>query len=171
MNSPLRFNMYGKCGSLEDARYVFDNIQNGNVIHWTCMIAVYVQRDRATQALEIFSKMHEQGVNPNNVTLVNVLNAYSSLEALVMGQLVHTCIIESELETDHSLLNALFNMYSKCGAMLEARWVFEKIHPKGVLIYNILIAVYAQEECNDSAIEVFKEIQHVNIVPHDAQLC
>ena len=71
-----------------------------------------------------------------------------------MGQLVHTCIIESELETDHSVLNALFNMYSKCGAMLDARWVFEKVHPKGVLTYNILIAAYAQEECNDSAIEV-----------------
>ena len=72
MTSPPRFNMYGKCGSLEDARYVFDNIQNGNVIHWTCMIAVYVQRGRVTQALEIFSKMHEKGLNPNNVTLVNV---------------------------------------------------------------------------------------------------
>ena len=94
---------------------MFDNIQNGNVIHWTCMIAVYVQRGRVTQALEIFSKMHEKGLNPNNVTLFNVLSACSSLEALVMGQFVHKCIIESELETDHSLLNALFSMYSKCG--------------------------------------------------------
>ena len=32
MTSTL-INMYGKCGSLEDAHYVFDNIQNGNVIH------------------------------------------------------------------------------------------------------------------------------------------
>ena len=55
------------------------------------MIAVYVQRGRVTQALEIFSKMHEKGLNPNNVTLFNVLSACSSLEALVMGQLVHIC--------------------------------------------------------------------------------
>ena len=51
--------------------------------------------------------------------------------------------------------------------MLDARWVFEKIHLKGVLTYNILIAAYAQEECNDSAIEVLEEMQYVNIVPDE----
>ena len=84
-----------------------------------------------------------------------------------MGQLVHKCIIESELKTYHSLLDAFFNMHSKCGAKLDARWVFEKIHLKGVLTYNILIAAYAQEECNDSAIEVLEEMQYVNIVPDE----
>ena len=48
-----------------------------------------------------------------------------------------------------------------------SQWMFEKIHPKGVLIYNILIAAYVQEECNDSAIEVLEEMQHVNIDPDE----
>ena len=36
------------------------------------MVVVSVQRGSVKQSLEIFSKMHEQGLNPNNVTLVNV---------------------------------------------------------------------------------------------------
>ena len=36
-----------------------------------------------------------------------------------------------------------------------------------MLTYNILIATYAQEECNDSALEVLDEMQHENIVPDE----
>ena len=57
--------MYGKCGQLKDARSVFDRFQHRDVVTWTCMIACYALHQKGPEALELFRKMHEAGVEWN----------------------------------------------------------------------------------------------------------
>eukprot|EP00250_Pteridium_aquilinum_P021459 c25130_g3_i1 orf=649-3297(-) len=77
--------MYGKCGSVENAREVFDNIHEQNVHTWTAMVTVYSQHGFAKKALTLFSQMLQEQVKPNEITFVSVLSACSHGGFLVEG--------------------------------------------------------------------------------------
>lgn len=46
--------MYGKCGSVEGARRMFDQMPERDAVTWNTMIAVYTQHGLAENALEVF---------------------------------------------------------------------------------------------------------------------
>ena len=60
-------NMYSKCGSLENARSIFDGMESKNIITWTTMIAAYGQHGNGKEALDLYHQMEEQGIIPNSV--------------------------------------------------------------------------------------------------------
>ncbi|KAK2976323.1 hypothetical protein RJ640_008777 [Escallonia rubra] len=69
--------MYAKWGGLIDARRAFDETEDRNVVSWTAMISAFQHHGCADQAVEFFEVMLEEGIKPNNVTLVCVLSACS----------------------------------------------------------------------------------------------
>ncbi|KAH0468174.1 hypothetical protein IEQ34_003207 [Dendrobium chrysotoxum] len=69
--------MYAKSGTIEDASKVFENLLTKDRIAWTAIIDGYAQHGQGRNALESFSKMIEEGINPNAVTFVSLLNACS----------------------------------------------------------------------------------------------
>lgn len=70
--------MYGKCGSVEDAEKAFDEMPERNLVSWNAMIGGYAQHGRADAALALFDEMVASGeVAPNFVTLVSVITACS----------------------------------------------------------------------------------------------
>ncbi|PKU74315.1 Pentatricopeptide repeat-containing protein [Dendrobium catenatum] len=69
--------MYAKSGTIEDSSKVFDNLLTKDRIAWTAIIDGYAQHGLGRKALESFSKMIEEGINPNAVTFVSLLNACS----------------------------------------------------------------------------------------------
>eukprot|EP01018_Ginkgo_biloba_P031744 Gb_11663 [translate_table: standard] len=67
--------MYAKCGSIEDARKVFDKMTTRDVVLWNVMILGYAMHGCGMEALQQFEKMQCSGVNPNFVTFIGVLSA------------------------------------------------------------------------------------------------
>lgn len=67
--------MYCKCGSLDDARKVFDNIVDRDVVAWNSMIMGYAIHGYSEEALRLFDEMCGMGVKPSDVTFVAVLTA------------------------------------------------------------------------------------------------
>lgn len=52
---------YNKCECLRDARAVFDEMPERNVVSWTAMISAYSQRGYASEALSLFLEMLRSG--------------------------------------------------------------------------------------------------------------
>ncbi|XP_065854218.1 pentatricopeptide repeat-containing protein At3g49170, chloroplastic [Euphorbia lathyris] len=69
--------MYSRCGDIESAFKVFNEMGNGNVISWTSMVTGFAKHGFAERALETFHKMLGAGVRPNEVTYIAVLSACS----------------------------------------------------------------------------------------------
>ncbi|CAN6465497.1 unnamed protein product [Victoria cruziana] len=69
--------MHAKCGDLENACIVFNRMTNRDVITYTAMINALADHGRGHDALDIFSKMRRNGIKPNGITFVGVLNACS----------------------------------------------------------------------------------------------
>ncbi len=85
--------MYAKCGSIEEAWTVFEKMPSRNVVTWTTIIFGHVQCQQWQKALELFEKMQQEGVQPDFVTFVGVLNACASILALEEGRCVHQQIV------------------------------------------------------------------------------
>ncbi|XP_038708422.1 pentatricopeptide repeat-containing protein At3g49170, chloroplastic [Tripterygium wilfordii] len=69
--------MYSRCGNIEAAFLVFEDVEYPNVISWTSMITGFAKHGFATRALELFFKMIKASVKPNEVTYIAVLSACS----------------------------------------------------------------------------------------------
>eukprot|EP01018_Ginkgo_biloba_P002727 Gb_38068 [translate_table: standard] len=67
--------MYSKCGSIEKARSLFDEMHQRNSVSWTTMIAGYAMHGYGKEALKLFEQMQHSGMNPDHVTFVCVLSA------------------------------------------------------------------------------------------------
>ncbi|KAF9611518.1 hypothetical protein IFM89_032564 [Coptis chinensis] len=68
--------MYSKCGRIEDARTIFDDMHDKNVFSWTSMIDGYGKNGNPNGALYLFDKMQSgSGVEPNHVTFLSAISA------------------------------------------------------------------------------------------------
>lgn len=50
-------NMYAKCGELDYARQLFDEMLERNIVSWTALISGYAQHNRPKECLGLFSGM------------------------------------------------------------------------------------------------------------------
>ncbi|PIA39830.1 hypothetical protein AQUCO_02600354v1 [Aquilegia coerulea] len=70
--------MYAKCGSIKNARLIFDSMNELDDVSWNSMITGYSLHGLSGDALEAFEKMRETEVTPNKITFVGVLSACSN---------------------------------------------------------------------------------------------
>jgi pentatricopeptide repeat protein len=75
MNSLI--DMYAKCGSMEDAWRVFNKMPSCNVVSWNIMLGGYAMQEHGIEALALFERMCEEGVEMSNITFVYLLSACS----------------------------------------------------------------------------------------------
>lgn len=78
--------MYAKCGSLTEARTVFDQMRCQDVVSWTSMISAYGMSGQGYDAVALFSKMLMSGLCPDSIAFVSVLSACSHAGLLEEGR-------------------------------------------------------------------------------------
>lgn len=159
--------MYGRCGEIEDAFNVFNKTLQRDVISWTTMIAAYAQHGCAREALQLFEKMQQDCVEPNNITFMTILDTCASLSALAEGKVVHAGIVESGVDIDLVIGTALVNMYGKCGSLDEAYMIFCELHGKDVTSWNVMLAAYAQHGYGKQALQNFQLMEEEGVKPND----
>ncbi|KAJ6891621.1 hypothetical protein NC651_024963 [Populus alba x Populus x berolinensis] len=71
--------LYAKCGVVRDARSVFDELHDIDIVSWTAMIVGYTQNGCPEEALKLFLQKEQVGVLPNDVTIASVFSACSQL--------------------------------------------------------------------------------------------
>ncbi|OVA05737.1 Pentatricopeptide repeat [Macleaya cordata] len=80
MNSILAtalIDMYAKCGSIDEAFAVFENLPKKDVYPWTVMINGLAMHGHSSSSLKVFAQMLMSGVRPNEVTFIGILCACS----------------------------------------------------------------------------------------------
>ncbi|KAL3525892.1 hypothetical protein ACH5RR_014264 [Cinchona calisaya] len=70
-------NMYAKCGCLDEALSVFHGMKERNSVSWSTMIHGFGIHGYGEKALQLFSRMTQEGFAPNKVTLLGILCACS----------------------------------------------------------------------------------------------
>lgn len=188
--------MYGNCGSTENARTVFDLIhhpnshswnimmkaytRNGNlcdasslfrtmpdrdIVSWNTMIGGFADHGYDKDALCLFSQMQFEGIKPDKITFVCVLDACASLVSLEEGQCIHTVIVDFGYDQDVMVATALISMYGKCGSLCGAKNVFQKMPWRDVVTWSVIIATLTQNAYGKEALYHFRQMQLEGVKP------
>eukprot|EP00250_Pteridium_aquilinum_P002777 c12997_g1_i1 orf=207-2018(+) len=158
-------NLYGKCSRMDDARRVFDRIPHKNVVAWSTMIASSTQNGYGKEALTLFGQMQGEGIKPNNVTFLCLVETCTSLAALDEGRALDKSISECGFGQDVTLGNALMNMYRKCGSLYDAEMVFDRMSYRNIVSWTSMIAALAQMGHGENAVVLFQEMLSEGINP------
>lgn len=67
--------MYAKCGRLDKAMSVFNWMPKKDVVSWNAMLQGLAVHGHGKKALELFSRMKQEGFDPDKITFIGVLCA------------------------------------------------------------------------------------------------
>ncbi|KAE8779952.1 pentatricopeptide repeat-containing protein [Hordeum vulgare] len=78
--------LYAKCGKLADAMLFFEKMHKRSTGPWNAIMAGLGVHGHADKALSVFSRMQQEGVNPDHVTFVSLLAACSHAGLVDQGR-------------------------------------------------------------------------------------
>ncbi|KAJ8749319.1 hypothetical protein K2173_018802 [Erythroxylum novogranatense] len=159
--------MYAKNGYLKLASRVFEGMPRKNVVSWGALISGFAQNGFAINAFELLVQMQKLGFKPDSASLVNALSACSQIGHLKFGMSVHAYIVR-RLDFDKVSYTALVDMYAKCGALACARFLFDQIDSKDLILWNAMIASYGIHGHGVEALSLFLKMRERNLKPDHA---
>ncbi|KAI3809322.1 hypothetical protein L1987_25293 [Smallanthus sonchifolius] len=156
---------YAQMGKVEKAREFFDKMPERNRVSWNSMIAACEKNKKYKTAIELFIKMQLEGEKPDRHTLSSLLSACAEIVDIKLGIQIHQLVIKI-VTPDVPLNNSLITMYARCGAITEARAIFEEMKShKDVISWNAMIGGYASHGYANKALELFGVMKELLIKP------
>ncbi|KNA05328.1 hypothetical protein SOVF_191430 [Spinacia oleracea] len=86
--------MYARCGKLEIAQKIFDQMDNRDVVSWNTLISSYGIHGFGMKAVSIFKEMLNRGVKPTAISFVSVLGACSHAGLADVGKRLFNSMVE-----------------------------------------------------------------------------
>ncbi|CAN6457954.1 unnamed protein product [Victoria cruziana] len=148
--------MYGKCGSIEDAQLVFDKMPEKTVVGWNSIIAAYALHGYSEKAMDLYYQMQRLGVNMDHFTYSMVVRLCVRLASHEHARQAHAGLIRNGYGIDVVANTALVDFYSKWGRLEDARHVFDNMVSKSIISWNALIAGYGNHGLGGEAVELFE---------------
>ncbi|KAK6116103.1 hypothetical protein DH2020_008372 [Rehmannia glutinosa] len=163
---------YAKCGDLDSACKLFDEMSNRDIASWNALISGMAQGNRPYEALKLFDRMREGShdgrgmMMPNEVTVLGALSACSQLGAIREGDKVYDYIKKSCLDENVIVCNAVIDMYAKCGVVEKAYTVFEGMTcSRSIITWNTMIMGFAMDGNGEKALELFHRMAGGRVGP------
>ncbi|XP_052204317.1 putative pentatricopeptide repeat-containing protein At1g56570 isoform X2 [Diospyros lotus] len=147
-------------GLVKEARVLFDEMPDRDVVLWSAMIAGYASCSYHADAWMVFClMMKEDKEHPNEFTLSSALKACKGMNLLSCGALVHGLAIKRGFFGSTYVDNALLDVYASCSvSMHEACMVFQEIRPKSAVSWTTLITGYTHRGDGYGALQAFKKM-------------
>lgn len=163
-------NLYAKCGSLDEARTMFDALIVRDAISWNAMIVACAQKKLGKEALQLLCGMQMEGLMPTEVTLASIFDACASFAGLREGKRIHAIVIQGAFGVDVALDTALVNMYAMCGQLEYAESVFNEMPQQNLVSWSAMIAAYAQHGHSTKVLQVSRKMQRAGLIPNEVTL-
>ncbi|CAN8244776.1 unnamed protein product [Cochlearia groenlandica] len=150
---------YFERGLVEDARSVFDEMPERDVVAWTAMITGYASLEYNARSWECFREMIRQGTYPNEYTVSSVLKCCRNMKVLSYGDSVHGFVVKLGMEGSLYVENALMNMYATCSPSMEAACsIFRGIKVKNDVTWTTLITGFTHLGDGIGGLNMYKQM-------------
>ncbi|KAM7470432.1 hypothetical protein LguiA_008615 [Lonicera macranthoides] len=160
--------MYSKCGSIEKALQVFENVPRKNVITWNAIIGGLAMHGQARDSIDHFSKMEKSGVAPSDVTYIGLLSACSHAGLVHEGRSIFNHMVTKiGLKPTIEHYSCMVDLFGRAGLLQEAEDLILQmpIKPDDVILKALLGACKLHKN-----IEMGKRVGKLlmQMIPHDS---
>ncbi|KAK9276307.1 hypothetical protein L1049_005838 [Liquidambar formosana] len=182
--------LYSKLGDMVNARKVFDEMGERNVVSWNSILSGYLKSGDLVVAKRVFDEIPRKDV----ISWNSMVSGYASAGDMEMA----CCLFQQMPERNSASWNAMIggyvdsgrielarsyfdampqrnnvswitmiSGYSKCGDVESAHKLFDQMDYKDLLSFNAIIACYAQNSRPKEALHLFNKMleSYVNIEP------
>ncbi|XP_023771226.1 pentatricopeptide repeat-containing protein DOT4, chloroplastic [Lactuca sativa] len=151
--------MYMECGSMKDARDLFDKMPSRDAISWTSIIQGYVKNGEINEGLKLFRKMvNEDKIKPDAVAVSTILPACARMAAHKNGRELHGYLIRNKIPINLKLNNALIDMYAKSGNLEYSSTIFSRTKSKDIVSWTVMIMGYSLHGEGDLGVDLFNKV-------------
>ncbi|CAI0625633.1 unnamed protein product [Linum tenue] len=121
--------LYGKCGRLDDAVSLFDEVPRQSSVPWNAIISCHGVHGHGERALEFFREMLDGEVKPDHVTFVSLLSACSHSGLVSDGEWCF-CLMQENFGIKPILKHygCMVDLYGRAG-LLDVAFEFIKSMP------------------------------------------
>ncbi|KAI9119762.1 hypothetical protein K1719_009151 [Acacia pycnantha] len=147
--------IYAKCGLVSDARAVFDEMGERDVVAWTAMIRAYTKVGMMVDAMWLFENMKER----NSFTWTTIVAGYANNGDMKAAKTLYDMMKEKDMITWVAMIAG----YGKCGDVKEARRVFDEIPVLDASSFAAMVACYAQNGFAKEAIRMYNHMKERKI--------
>ncbi|KAG5415684.1 hypothetical protein IGI04_003251 [Brassica rapa subsp. trilocularis] len=152
---------YGKCGSLVNARKLFEGPMRRDLISCTSLITGFAQQNSFTSdAFDIFKEMIMMRNQMDEVVVSSMLKICTTIASSSIGRQIHCFALKSsQIRFDVALYNSLIDMYAKSGEIEDAVLTFEEMEERDVRSWTSLISGYGRHGNIEKAIDLFNRME------------
>lgn len=168
--------MYGECGHVALAQFMFDEMPDRDAVSWSTMIQCYRHNGLVEKALELVTEMHIVNVKPNEAALVNMANLFTDLGNAEMAKAMHAYAIRTATGTysDENmgvlLSTALIDMHAKCRDLASAHMLFDRLTQKNIVAWTVMISGYIRCCKFREGADLFKTMLEEGHLPNEVTL-
>ncbi|GFP88830.1 pentatricopeptide repeat-containing protein at5g04780 [Phtheirospermum japonicum] len=159
----MLINLYSKCGLVDYARKVFDEMRLRSVVSWNTVIGAHSRNGDGLGALKLFVRMLRQGSEFSEFALSSVLCACASKCLSFESKQLHAFAVKTCMESNAFVGTALLDVYAKCNFVDDALRVFESMREKSDVTWSSMIAGFVQNDLYEEALSLFLWARRSNV--------
>jgi pentatricopeptide repeat protein len=172
LTSSALVDMYAKCGDVENAAKVFEELAiKKDTISWNSMIVGFAKNGYAERALKVFDEMNQSSVTPDDVTFLGVLTACSHAGLVSEGRRIFDNMVNFygiRPRIDHYA--CMVDLLGRWGFLKEAEEFIDEldVEPNAMIWANLLGAcrIHGDEKRGQRAAKKLIELEPQNSSPY-----
>ncbi|XP_076912069.1 pentatricopeptide repeat-containing protein At5g15300-like [Bidens hawaiensis] len=163
--------MYAKCGAMDVARRVFDEMPERTIVSWNSMIMGYGMHGHGEKALEMFLELEKSDLVPNDATFVCVLSACTHAGMVLEGWwyfdlMQRVYMIEPKAEH----YGCMVDLLSRAGLMKDSEEIIKYTPLKtGPALWGALLSAcrtHSSLELGEMVAKRLMELEPNNVGPY-----
>ncbi|PKA63282.1 Pentatricopeptide repeat-containing protein [Apostasia shenzhenica] len=119
--------MYSKCGNIEEARCVFEEMQNKDLISWNSMIFGYSHYGFAEDAICLLREMNKHNTKPDSISFLGVLSTCRHAGLVEQGLDCFNYMLELGIEPGFDHYSCVVDLLGRAGLLERALSFIEKL--------------------------------------------
>ncbi|XP_021769946.1 pentatricopeptide repeat-containing protein At2g17210-like [Chenopodium quinoa] len=157
---------YAKCNLIEQSWKLFSRTDKKDTVIWATMIGAFAYCGMPDEAITVFGQMVKIEEGINQVIVLNLLEACTVSAELKTCKWAHGIAIRSSFAAYVSVGTAIIDMYSKCGAVEEAKKAFDHIPQKNIMSWSTMVSAYGMNGRAEDALGLVVEMKQHGFQPN-----
>ncbi|KAM3381276.1 putative pentatricopeptide repeat-containing protein, chloroplastic [Capsicum galapagoense] len=155
-------NMYSRCGDIDEAVSLFEDLKDRDVTTYNSMIVGFALNGMSAKAIKMFQRMIREGITPTSITFSGVLNACSHGGLVDVGfDIFESMETEYGIERRIEHYGCMVDLLGRVGRLQEAYDFIQKgnIAPDNIIWGSLLSAcrIHKNFELGERIAKILRE--------------